>query len=134
VAADGSVPASSLSASLPAGDYSYKAVYRGNSNYSGSNSGCEPFKVDQASSSTSSTVKDGSTTVDNSTHANLGDQVHDTSSVSSTNSSFSLAGTLTYYLYPTNACSLSPPAALPISVAADGSVPASSLSASLPAG
>src|SRR5439155_467629 len=101
VAADGTVSDSSLSAHLQAGSYSYKASYSGNSNYSGSNSGCEPFKVDKATSSTSSTVKDGTATIDNTNHASLGDQVRDTSSVSSGNNSFSLAGTLTYDLYPT---------------------------------
>src|SRR5439155_984675 len=58
VTSSGSVTASSLSAALAAGGYSYKAVYGGNGNYSGSNSGCEPFTVNQAGSSTSSLVKD----------------------------------------------------------------------------
>src|SRR5205823_311712 len=87
------------------GGYSYKAVYGGNGNYSGSNSGCEPFTGNAAGSTTSTLVKDVTTTVDNTTHAALGDQTHDTSSVSGQVGTFSLAGTVTYSLYPTTDCS-----------------------------
>ena len=101
----GTVPNSTETAGLSAGDYSYQATYNGDSNYAGSTGACEPFTVDQAATTTSSTVKDGTKTVDNTIHASLGDRTHDTSSVSSSNGSFSLAGTVTYYLYPTNDCS-----------------------------
>src|SRR5438034_66819 len=91
-----------LSAALAAGGYSYKAVYGGNGNYSGSNSGCEPFTVNQAGSSICTLVKDA-TTYTLSLHDALPIyQTHDTSSVSGQVGTFSLAGTVTYSLYPTN--------------------------------
>src|SRR5207249_433938 len=121
---------SSATSALAAGSYSYQAAYNGNANYNTATGACEPFTVNQAGSSTSSLVKDGTTTVDNTTHAALGDQVHDTSSVSSLNNSFSLAGTVTYSLYPTNDCSGTASTSEAKTVAADGTVPASSLSAS----
>src|SRR5439155_1324028 len=99
VAADGTVSDSSLSAHLQAGSYSYKASYSGNSNYSGSNTGCEPFKVVHSTSPPSPTSTLFTYTTLFRSHASLGDQVRDTSSVSSGNNSFSLAGTLTYDLY-----------------------------------
>src|SRR5207302_1526260 len=110
------------------------AVYSGNSNYSSSNSGCEPFTVNPALTSTSSTVKDGSATVDNANHAALGDRVHDTSSVSSGNNSFGWAGTVTYYLYPNNYCSAPASTTEIVSVTSGGVVTDSSLSAALAAG
>src|SRR5438093_684165 len=104
-AADGTVSDSSLSAHLQAGSYSYKASYSGNINYSFINSGCDPLKVQHSFPTRRSSDLDGTATIDNTNHASLGDQVRDTSSVSSGNNSFSLAGTLTYDLYPTNDCS-----------------------------
>src|SRR5205823_6135223 len=117
-----------------AGSYSYNASYSGNSNYSRSEERRVGKEGDQATSSTSSTVKDGTATIDNTNHASLGDQVRDTSSVSSGNNSFSLAGTLTYDLYPTNDCSGTASTSEAKSVAADGTVSDSSLSAHLQAG
>src|SRR5438552_9023708 len=81
------------------------AVYGGNGNSTCSNGCSAAVSATDAGSSTSSLVKDGTTTVDNTTHAALGDQTHDTSSVSGQVGTFSLAGTVTYSLYPTNDCS-----------------------------
>src|SRR5439155_1395205 len=104
-----------------------------NGNYSGSNSGCEPFTVNQAGSSTSSLVKDGTTTVDNTTHATLGNHTHDTSSDSVQCVTFSLAGTVTYSLYPTNDCSGTASTTDAEAVTSIGSVTSSSLRAALAA-
>src|SRR5437763_10486645 len=43
-------------------------------------------------------------TVNNTTHAGLGDKTHDTSSVTGQIGSFSLAGTVTYSFYTSNDC------------------------------
>jgi hypothetical protein len=43
--ADGTVPNSNTQGPLAAGSYSFRAHYSGDSNYTGSTSGCEPFAV-----------------------------------------------------------------------------------------
>src|SRR5205823_2707627 len=105
----------------------------GNGNYSGSNSGCEPFTVNQAGSSTSSLVKDGTTTVDNTTHAAHGHKTHDNTPASVQVGTFSLAGTVTYSLYPTNDCSGTASTTDAEAVTSSGSFTASSLSAAVAA-
>src|SRR5207247_606942 len=108
-------------------------VYGGNSNYGGSDSGCEKFIVEIGRASSRETVKDGTATVDNTTHASLGDQTHDTSSVSGQVGTFSLAGTVTYNFYSSNDCSGTPTTSNG-SVGAAGSVADTALSAALAAG
>jgi hypothetical protein len=127
---------SASDSALPAGTYHWRASYSGDSN---NNSvpltACadESVVVSKAPSSTSSIVKDGTTTVDNTTHAQLGDKVHDTSSVGGQVGSFSLAGTVTYSFYSSNDCSGTASTGT-AAVAADGSVADSALSAALAAG
>src|SRR5439155_588021 len=82
VTSSGTVTASSMTAGLATGGYSCTAWYAANGNYSGSSGGCDPLSFPPRRSSDLSLVKDGTTTVDNTTHAALGDQTHDTSSVS----------------------------------------------------
>src|SRR5439155_1055050 len=106
-------------------------VYGGNGNYSGSNSGCEPFTVNQAGSSTSALDNKRTNTSDNTTYAALGYQTHDTSSVSGQVGTFSLAGTVTYSLYPTNDCSGTASTTDAEAVTSSGSVTAPSLSSTL---
>ncbi len=94
----GLVPNSSETDPLQAGSYSYKAVYSGDSNYTGSTGACEPFKIAQAGSQTATVVKDhAGVTVDAANPAVLGSQVHDTATV--TASPFTATGTVTYHLY-----------------------------------
>ena len=132
--ATGAATDSLPSNALAAGGYSYTAVYSGNPNYIGSSGGCEKFMVDKAGTTTSSAVKDGPKTVDNTTHASLGDQVHDTSSVTSSNTSFGWAGTVTYQLFDNNYCTAPAATSETISVSSGGVVSDSSLSSALAAG
>src|SRR5436853_212881 len=83
VSSDGSVGNSNTSAALAAGGYSYQASYGGNANYASSTGPCEKFTVDQGSTGTPTSVYDETSlqTVNNTTHAGLGDKTHDTSSV-----------------------------------------------------
>src|SRR5438105_1736365 len=79
-------------------------------------------------------VEDGTTTIDNTNHASLGDQLRDTSSVSSGNNSFfpgSRRHTSSSRDWSSDVCSSDLEAK---SVAADGTVSDSSLSAHLQAG
>src|SRR5947208_3266339 len=104
VSSTGSVGNSNTSAALAAGGYSYQASYGGNANYASSTGPCEKFTVDQGSTGTPTSVYDETSlqTVNNTTHAGLGDKTHDTSSVTGQIGSFSLAGTVTYSFYPSN--------------------------------
>ena len=55
---DGTVPQSVTTAALPAGGYSYEAVYSGDSNYTTSTASCESFTVAVGTTSTATTVYD----------------------------------------------------------------------------
>src|SRR5437667_428210 len=131
VTSSGSVTASSLSAALAAGGYSYKAVYGGNGNYSGSNSGCEPFNVDEAATSIGTTVKDGSgNTVSDAAPATYGASIRDTAVLGGQVGSFSFAGslgTVSYVFFTSHDCSTGSSAAETVTVGSTGSVPYSSL-------
>ena len=67
---------------LLAGAYSFKAAYSGDANYVSSISGCDPFTVGAATSSTSSTVIDASTKAVWSGLETTGSSAYDTSTVS----------------------------------------------------
>jgi hypothetical protein len=136
VNADGTVPNSSASGALAAGDYSYQATYNGNANYSPKTSDCEPFKVSKATPGMSTIVKNAAgTTVDNANPAALGSSVHDTSSLSGEVGSYSFNGTatVTYKLFTTNDCT-GTSTSEDKTVNADDTVPNSSASGALAAG
>src|SRR5437763_7510315 len=73
-------------------------------------------------------------TVNNTTHAGLGDKTHDTSSVTGQIGSFSLAGTVTYSFYTSNDCTTGSSTAGSGTVSSTGSVGNSNTSAALAAG
>src|SRR5437763_12849535 len=74
-------------------------------------------------------------TVNNTTHAGLGDKTHDTSSVTGQIGSFSLAGTVTYSFYTSNDCTTGSSTAGSGTVSSDGNtVGNSNTSAALAAG
>jgi hypothetical protein len=67
---------------LAAGSYSFRAVYNGDSNYGASTSGCEPFTVNKANTSTATDVHDADHHVV--TSVPLGSTVHDKATVTGT--------------------------------------------------
>src|SRR6185437_9893238 len=97
---------SAATSALGAGSYSYQATYNGNANYAASTGPCEKFTVDQGATATPTSVWDETSaqTVNNTTHASLGDKTHDTSTVTGQIGSFSLAGTVSYTFYTSNDC------------------------------
>src|SRR5204863_157387 len=74
---NGTVPDSSATGALAAGDYSYQATYNGNANYSSKTGDCEPFKISLATPGMSTTVKDAQgATVDDTHKVAAGSTVH----------------------------------------------------------
>src|SRR6185503_3685987 len=136
--ADGTtVGNSNTSAALAAGGYSYQASYGGNANYAASTGPCEKFTVDQGATATPTSVWDETSaqTVNNTTHASLGDKTHDTSTVTGQIGSFSLAGTVSYTFYTSNDCTSGSASAGSGTASADGTtVGNSNPSAALAAG
>ena len=119
---------------LGAGSYSYLAVYSGNQYYNGKTADCEPFKVNQATPTLVTTVKDGqNVTVTNAAPAALGTATHDTATLGGSVGSFKLGdgttvapdgATVTYKFFSNNGCtgtSVQPDQV--VTVAANGSVP-----------
>src|SRR5581483_5590669 len=91
-------------ASLAAGDYSFKASVAGNANYLGDDSDCEPFKVAKAQLSVASVVHDPAhAVVDNGSPAPLGTQVHDKATTSGGVSGFAVPAP-SFTLYTSNDC------------------------------
>jgi hypothetical protein len=78
----GNVPASVDSPVLQAGDYSYQAVYSGDSNYNGSTGDCEPFAVAKAPTSSATIVFDAATNDAWSGSEATGSSAYDTATVS----------------------------------------------------
>src|SRR5205807_1513948 len=89
-----------------AGKDSYQATYSGDGNYSTSIGLCEPFTANPATTTTATIVKDHArNTVDSvSNKAALGAKAHDTATVTSGNSSFTITGTVSYQLYSGLSC------------------------------
>ncbi len=134
IAGNGSVPQSDTEGPLAAGTYSFKAVYSGDANYSGSISSCEPFTVAPGPSSTATTVFDAATTTHWSGSETTGASAYDTSTVSGVGA-FTPSGTVTYTLFPNNSCSVGTgtPAGT-VTIAGNGSVPQSDTEGPLAAG
>ena len=98
----GTAPASSTTAALAAGSYSYYASYSGDSNYAKSGpSSCEPFTVQQG------TLTIG-TEVSPSTTPALGASVYDTATATGQVGDFIPTGTLTVTLYNGASCEGTP--------------------------
>jgi uncharacterized repeat protein (TIGR01451 family) len=94
----GNVPHSSATDPLQAGDYSYQAVYSGDSNYATSTGDCEPFSVAKGNSSITTTVFDAKTNAAWSGTESTGASAYDTSTVSPSDG-FTATGTVTYQLF-----------------------------------
>ena len=96
----GSLPASSSTGALGAGQYSYYAAYSGDTNYFSSVSQCEPFAVQRATVSISTTVNPSTTPA-------LGASVSGTATATGV-TGFPPTGTVTMTLYPGGSCAGAP--------------------------
>jgi len=103
VAANGTIPNSSATGALGTGNYAFRATYNGNANYNAATSGCEPFSVNKADTSTATEIHDASHNVV--TTMLPGTTVHDKATVTSANTSFAIGGTVTFTWYTNASCS-----------------------------
>ncbi len=127
--ADGTVPNSAVQGPLPAGAYSFIAVYSGDSNYTGSTSALEPLTISQGSTTTATAILDAVT--HQPPGGFLGESVFDTATVTGTPAAFTPTGTVTYE-YFTNGSGT--PIAQTVTLNADGTVPDSEVHGPLAAG
>jgi hypothetical protein len=107
VSATGTAGSSAPHGPLAAGDYSFNAEYSGNSNYNGSGlSACEPFTVDQASTTVRTSVvrEDTGGTVAVGGNVPAGTSVHDTATVGTQVGTFVITGTVTYHFFASIDC------------------------------
>src|SRR5207237_7357045 len=97
---------SNTSAALAAGGYSYQASYGGNANYASHTGPCEMLAVLQGTPGPPTSVYDETSlqTVNNTTHAGLGDKTHDTSSVTGQIGKIGRASCRASSLYTSNDC------------------------------
>ena len=135
VAANGTVPNSTLKTTLGAGSYSYFAIYNGNQNYNPTTGTptvqtCEPFTVNKKTPTISTTVLDGTGTPVAGPVA-LGTSIKDSSTLSNGQAGFPFgngtlsggdAATVTYEFFTTANCTGSPTLEQ-VTVNADGSCP-----------
>src|SRR5437867_9256575 len=126
------IPDSSATSALPAGSYSFRAYWPGDSNYNSATATCEPLTVNKATASLGTTIVPASPVA-------LGTSVHDTASFSGLTSGFNPTGTVTYKFYGTGTCTGS----LSTLFSGDGmqdvtitgtTIPDSSATSALPAG
>ncbi len=109
---------SSSEGPLTPGDYSFSASIAGDANYNGGTSSCEPFSVSKAGTTTVTEIhKDPGHVA--TTSINLGDSVHDKAIVSSTNSSFTMTGTVTYTFFTSGDCTTGGTAGAPVAVGSE---------------
>ena len=93
---------SAASDPLAAGHWSYTAFVAGNDNYLGTDSGCEPFTVDKANTSTATTIHDASHNAI--TTAPLGSTVHDRAAVTDGATGFNPTGNVSFTFYTSPDC------------------------------
>ena len=91
---------------LEAGDYSFQAVYSGDENYTGSTSPCEPFTIDQGTTSTVTAVHlgDDHTTDIQGTNVPPGSIVHDSATVTGDPPAFALTGFVQFWFFANGTC------------------------------
>jgi hypothetical protein len=90
---------SDASGALGAGSYAYQAHYNGDPNFNESTSDCEPFTIDKAGSSTLTEIHNAAEQAV--TSVALGSTVHDKATVTSTNTSFSPTGNVSFTFWRT---------------------------------
>jgi hypothetical protein len=133
VAGDGSVPDSSTTAALAAGDHSFQVIYGGDSNHATATGPCEAFTVGKGSSSVTTTVDDAATNKAWTNFEAAGSKAYDSAQVRGV-SGFTPTGTVTYGLYSGNACGGTATSSEDVTVNGDGSVPSSHSTSGLPVG
>src|SRR5439155_1610545 len=134
VNANGTVPNSSNTSTLAAGNYSYLASYSGDTNYAASTATCEPFGVARVASTVATVVFDNATGLAWSGSEHTGASAHDTATIGGQVSGFPASGTVTYSLFTNGACSGTATSTQNVTVNANGSVPASSSTGALAGG
>ena len=102
--ATGAVPNSTTQGPLVAGTHSFQAVYSGDTNYAGSTSACEQFRVEPGTSSTATTVFDAATNAAWTGTETAGAHAFDTASVAPSSAGITATGTVTYTFFPNGAC------------------------------
>ncbi len=129
---DGTVPNSALHGPLAAGEYSFIAIYSGDSNYAGSASAVEPLTVELGEAPTTTVIvnNEGAPIT---APVFLGTTVGDTATVTGSSPAFTPTGTVTYQFFST------PDATGPhtdevVNLNPDGTVPNSALQGPLTAG
>jgi uncharacterized repeat protein (TIGR01451 family) len=119
---------------LQAGDYSYQAVYSGDSNYNGSTGACEPFSVAQGPTTSATTVFDAATNAMWTNTEATGASAYDTASVTGQVGSIVPTGTVSYTFFTNATCSGNGSDAGTVTLKPDGSVPNSNTVGPLAAG
>jgi uncharacterized membrane protein len=134
--ADGSVPSSSSTDPLHAGNYSFTATYNGDNNYLKSPaSGCETFTVHRAPTTVTTQIINNANGLAPFGTEVTGSSFHDTATLGGAITGFTPTGTATYSLYSNSTCAgtlVSPSQA--VTLTAIGSVPDSNSSGPLAAG
>ncbi len=100
---DASRDRSAASSALGAGSYSYKAFVADDNNYLGTDSGCEPFTVNQAQLTVTSHVHDSNDTNITNSSVVAGSIVHDQASVSGGVGGFATP-TITFTFFTNGTC------------------------------
>src|SRR3989441_4216950 len=127
------IPGSSAASALPAGSYSFRAYWPGDSNYNSATAACEPLTVNKATASLGTTIVPASPVA-------LGTVVHDTASFSGLTSGFPATGTVTYKFYGTGTCTgslstlFSGDGMEDVTIGSGSAIPDSSSTSALPAG
>src|SRR5437867_5915168 len=127
------IPDSSATSALPAGSYSFRAYWPGDSNYNSATAACEPLTVNKATASLGTTIVPASPVA-------LGTVVHDTASFSGLTSGFPATGTVTYKFYGTGTCTgslsnlFSGDGMQDVTIGSGSAIPDSSATSALPAG
>src|SRR5262249_41728069 len=97
--AAGSGNKSSSEGPLMAGSYAFHATFTNDPNYQDTTSDCEPLTVNKADTTTTTQVHDAAHHNITGQWVSAGTIVHDSATVTSTNTSFTIGGNVTYTLY-----------------------------------
>ena len=130
---NGTVPNSDTQGPLAAGSYSFQAAYSGDADFLGSTSPCEPFTVNNDSSTTATTVFNAATNAAWAGTELTGAKAYDTATVSHSDG-ITATGTVTYTFYFGSNCSGTTTTAGTVTLAANGSVPNSGTQGPLQSG
>ncbi len=97
------MPISLTKGPLAVGLYSFRAVYSGDVNYTGSTTSCEPFAVAQGTAAAATTVFDAATNAAWAGTEKTGASAYDTATVTGAGG-VTPTGTVTYTFFTNNIC------------------------------